>query len=462
LAVDTLVVGGIVVLPEEGLHDLDIAIADGRIVGLLERGVDVSAKTRIRADGLYVFPGGVDPHVHFGFSMRRESDYYTESCAAISGGVTTVINYDRAKEPYTQTFPAWLAIAEDTFVTDYAFHLGILTEFQLGELDRYVWDFGVTSFKFYMNYRGSEMRLFESDTALDDGFLYRIMRRIAGTGVPVRLCVHCENMEVSRALERELRGRPVDGLVQWERIRPGVVEAEAVNRCLFLARATGASVYLVHLSSRETVEQVALWDLKSLGCFAETCPHYLCLTADAAPALAKVNPPVRFARDADSLWEAVRQGIISTVGSDHVPRTLDLKAKDGGFAGMKSGFPGVGTTLPLLITEGMHRRGLDLSLIARIFSTNAARIFGLYPRKGTLTPGSDADLVLVDLVTERDVSASQQMGSSGWSVYEGRRLVGWPVQTLLRGQVVFQGGQVLKPGGFGQYLPRAGREAGAG
>jgi dihydropyrimidinase len=452
MEVDTLIVGGTVVLPDDGPQDLDIAIAGEKIVGLVQRGFDLPCKQRIQADGLHILPGGIDPHVHFGIAMRKDSDYYTESCAAASGGVTTVLNYDRAREPYSLTFPDLLATAQRNFVTDFVFHLGILTEAQLEELALYVRDFGLSSFKFYMNYRGLERAVFASDTALDDGFLFRILKKVSDIQPRVRLCVHCENMEIYRGLEREFGDSAVEGLPLWERMRPGLIEAEAVNRVLYLAHVAGASVYIVHLSSKESVTQLARWGLRSLDCFVETCPHYLCTTADTAPALAKVNPPIRYPADADALWAAVEQQTIRTVGSDHVPRSLEIKQGEGGFRGMKSGFPGVSTMLPLLITEGYARRGLSLKLIAQIFSTNAARIFGLYPRKGTIAPGSDADLVLVDLTTERTVSGKQLLGASGWSVYEGRSLIGWPVQTLLRGAVMYREGQVLKPPGFGQYL----------
>ena len=452
MEIDTLIVGGTVVQPDRGSQEVDVAITGGKVVGLLQRGLDPPAKQRLEADGLYILPGGIDPHVHFGIAMAKESDYYTESCAAASGGVTTVINYDRSKEPYSKTFPGWVAMARANFLIDFGFHLGILTEDHLAELDHYVHEFGITSFKFYMNYRGSEKVVFDSNTPLDDSFLYRVLRKIAGIQPRIRLCVHCENMEIIRGLERQHPSG--EGLALWDRLRPGFIEAETMNRALYFAQVTGASVYIVHLSAKESVEQLAHWDLEQLDCFVETCPHYLCATVDTAPDLAKVNPPVRHTADANALWDAVERGAITTIGSDHVPRTLEMKRGSDGFATMKSGFPGVNTVLPLLITEGVKRRGLSLELVSRMFSTNTARIFGLYPEKGTIAPGSDADLVFVDLETERTVVEQQLLGASGWSIYDGRPLVGWPVRTMVRGETVYDQGQVVKAGGFGRYLPR--------
>jgi dihydropyrimidinase len=452
MEVDTVVAGGTVVLPDEGPQLMDLAIVNGKIAALLQPGLDMAARQVIQAAGLHIFPGAIDPHVHFGIAMPKASDYYTESCAAASGGVTTVINYDRAKAPYSEIFPQWMQMAVDNFVIDFGFHLGILTEDHLAELEQYVQEFGITSFKFYMNYRGAEKSKFDSDTALDDSFFYRILSKIVSLDQNLRLCVHCENMEITRGLERQ--DTAAEGLALWDALRPGYAEAEAVNRSLFFAETTGASVYVVHLSAGESVDQLDRWDLDSLNCHIETCPHYLCATIDTAPDLAKVNPPVRHAQDTDALWGAIERGIITAIGSDHVPRTLDMKRKGGDFASMNSGFPGVNLTLPLLLTEGYRGRNIALHQIARLTSTNVARIFGIYPRKGTIAPGSDADLVFVDLKTERTVVADELMGASGWSIYEGRRLIGWPVRTMVRGETVYADGRILKERGFGQYLAR--------
>jgi dihydropyrimidinase len=337
-------------------------------------------------------------------------------------------------------------------VIDFGFHLGILTETHLTELQHYVEEFGVTSFKFYMNYRGAEKSKFDSDTALDDSFLHRILSKIASLDQDLRLCVHCENMEITRGLEQQ--GTAAEGLALWDAIRPGYAEAEAVNRSLFFAETTGTSVYVVHLSARESVAQLQRWDLDGIDCYIETCPHYLCTTVATAPDLAKVNPPVRHAEDADALWDAIKRGIITTIGSDHVPRTLEMKRKGNDFASMNSGFPGVNLTLPLLLTEGYRQRNLALDHISRLVSTNVARIFGLYPRKGTIAPGSDADLAFVDLKTQRTVVAEELMGASGWSIYAGRQLIGWPVRTMVRGETVYADGRIVKEAGFGQYLRR--------
>lgn len=450
--VDLIVEGGRVVQSDGPVRCLDILVDDGRIAGLVEPGTIGDARHRLDARGLFVLPGGVDPHTHFGITNPKAEDYYTESCAAAAGGITTVINFDRSAESYQQVFPVWLASARAQSVIDFGFHLGLLTEAHLEELAWCVDEAGVTSFKFYMNYRGMEKSKFQSDTLLDDGFLYRIMKRLGAHPAQLRLCIHCENMEITRAMR--LEGVEGEGLLRWHRLRPGFCEAETVARSLYFARVTGAAVYFVHQSSRESAALLAREDLTSLNCYAETCPHYLVLTVSAdCGTLAKVNPPVRETEDVDALWEGLRNGDIHAVGSDHVPRRLERKRASGDLASVEAGFPGLETSLPLLITEGM-RRNVSLQRLVDAWSTTPARIFGLYPRKGTIMPGSDADLVLVDLDNQRPVRASTFPGSSGYSVYEGRILRGWPRVTLVRGTVVYSNGEVKVPPGYGQYLSR--------
>jgi len=449
--VDLIVEGGRVVQSGGSIRCLDVLIQDGRINGLVEPGTVAQARHRLDARGLFVLPGGVDPHTHFGITNPKAEDYYSESCAAAAGGITTVINFDRSAESYRQTFPGWLASARAQFVIDFGFHLGLLTETHLEELTWCV-DEGITSFKFYMNYRGVEKSKFHSDTALDDGFLYRIMRRLGSYPTPLRLCIHCENMEITNAVRQD--GVEGEGLLRWHRLRPGFCEAEAVARSLYLARITGAAVYFVHQSSRESAALLAREDLPSLNCYAETCPHYLALTVDAeCGPLAKVNPPVREIEDVEALWDGLRNGDIHSVGSDHVPRRLERKRGHGDLATMEAGFPGVETSLPVLITEGL-RRNVPLQRLVEAWSTTPARIFGLYPRKGAIMPGSDADLVLVDLDAHRTVQASTLPGSSGYSVYEGRSLRGWPRATLVRGTVVYSSGEIKAAPGHGRYLSR--------
>src|SRR5579859_1356994 len=289
--VELIIEGGRVVQGSGPTRPLDVLVHDGRIVGVVEPGTVSGAQRRIDARGLHVLPGGVDPHTHFGITNPKADDYYNESCAAAAGGITTVINFDRSGKSYRDVFPQWLAAARERFVIDFGFHLGLLTEAHLEELP-WCLDAGVTSFKFYMNYRGVEQSKFQSETPLDDGFLYRIMKRLASLSTPTRLCIHCENMELTRGVRAE--GVEGEGLLRWHRLRPGFCEADAVARSLHLARITGAGVYFVHQSSRAAAAVLTREDLPGMNCYAETCPHYLALTVDAeCGALAKVNPPVR-------------------------------------------------------------------------------------------------------------------------------------------------------------------------
>jgi dihydropyrimidinase len=187
---------------------------------------------------------------------------------------------------------------------------------------------------------------------------------------------------------------------------------------------------------------------------AETCPQYLTHTSDMPiGSLGKVNPPLRSDRDREALWEAIADGLIDTIGSDHVPRRRERKT--GSIWTASAGFPGTATILPLLLSEGHHKRKVPLTRIVEMCSTNPARAFGLHPRKGSLAPGADADLAIVDLSLERTASADLLGGHSDYSLYEDRVLRGWPVLTMVRGEIVMQDGKVVGPGGHGEYLRRA-------
>lgn len=450
--IDLIIQGGEVVLPNGELRYVDILISDGRIAGLVTDANHLAAKKRIDASGLLVMPGGVDPHVHFGITNPRSEDYVSESIAAAAGGVTTIINYDRVMGSYRKIVPEWRTLGEQSFIIDFGFHLGMFTREHLAELEMCVREFGITSFKFFMSYKGVEKSKFNSDTLLDDGFMFQVLKRFAALPERPRLCVHCENMELTRAVRED--GVAGEGLLRWHRLRPGISEAESMQRVLYLARVTGAAVYIVHLSARESVELLRQGAANGADAIIETCPHYLSLTVNSeAGLLAKVNPPVREQADADALWGAMHNGLISVIGSDHVPRYLHIKQGQGDLTSTTPGFPGVSTTLPLLLTDGLAR-GFTLGQLSALFSTNPARVFGLAPRKGSLVPGSDADLVLVDLATERTVQAANLPGSSGYTPYEGRRLRGWPVRTLVRGQTVYADGAPQVEPGYGAYLVR--------
>jgi dihydropyrimidinase len=462
--VDTLVRGGSVVTSERGVSREDLLIKDGKVTGVLLDSTGVSAAEVIDATGKYVLPGVIEPHVHIGIYTPSDGEWHTETCAAACGGVTTIINYFFHKDSYLSSWPPELAIAERQAVVDFACHLGVLTEQHVAEMETYIREFEVTSFKFTGHWKGYEKQRIGSDTRIDDGLLYQTLRK-AGKYPNVRIPVHAQNVEMSippfappEADHFLKRDHPTaTGLDLWDKLNPGFTETVYALMVLYLAERTGASVYLVHTSAQETVQALRdRCDLRRLNSFAETCAHYLGLdTSSPCGALAKVNPPVRDRQVQDQLWEGVLDGTISTVGTDHCAIMKSMKKiETGDVLQARLGFSGMATLFPVLVTHGVRKRQMSLERLVEISSTNSAKIFGLYPRKGTLTVGSDADFIVTDLDRKRVASASWIKGVSDFNVFEGEELYGFPERTVVRGKTVYQSDNVVAAPGYGIYLPR--------
>jgi dihydropyrimidinase len=363
--------------------------------------------------------------------------------------VTTFLVYLMASQPYDELFETTRALMESCSHIDFGFHFCICTEAQLQAVPRYVHEMGVSSFKFFMNFRGDEGR-YLGIPGNDDGFLFRLLRILADHGG--MLCPHAENIEVVWELRKRPNSAGASELRLWYDTRPPFVEAEAIQRVAYLGRVTGTPVYIVHLSSSEALEAAARYRGRH-RVYIETCPHYLThdLNSDVG-VLGKVNPPLREPSDREALWEAIDAGLVDVIASDHVPREKSTKAGDVWKA--SAGFPGTETLLPVMLSEGHVRRSIPLERIVSMLSTNPAKLFGLYPRKGTIAVGADADLVVVRLGDEQRIKASELHSGAGYSIYEG-----WPVRcvvvhTLVRGQFVVRDGRLVGPAGLGCYQAR--------
>jgi dihydropyrimidinase len=455
---DVIIRNGDVVFPRVGPRPVDVAIANGRIGALLERGARAPAAEEIDARHLAVFPGVIDPHVHQDITSSPDP-WHTETRSALVGGVTTILDFRMSGEPYSKLFARDRAAAERSSLVDFGFQLVITTPEQLGELDRYVSEYGVPTFKLLMSFKGQE-GAYLGAPGIDDGLLFELMERTARHPAGM-VSVHTENIEVVWRLRDRLQASGRRDLAAFTESRPPFVEAEDIHKAIHYGAITGCPVHIVHLTSREGYDAVVAARRQYPGAKVtiETCPHYLTLTCDepGASVLARVNPPVKYAEDRDALWDALLAGGIDTIGSDHCSR--DYRSKVGAGGGVDvwktaSAFPGVGTLLPLLLSEGHHRRGMSLARIAEVTASNAARLYGLSPRKGTLEVGADADLVLVDLAAVKRISPALVQSSCDWNLWDGREVRGWPVRTLLRGQTVMRDGEVLAAPGTGRYLAR--------
>ena len=456
---DLRLAGGEAVLPGVGRTAVDLCVRDGRIAALLQRGEEAgAARETVDVGGRVILPGAIDAHVHLGQDLsvpRTPEDAAAETASAAAGGVTTMLVYLMSPRPYEELVAGSTEMLANHGHTDFGFHFCLVTADQVRSVPAYVKDLGVSSFKFFMNFRGEE-GAYLGLPGNDDGFLYDLLRAVAENGAMAN--PHAENIELVWRIRQETDMQPGDGLDAWDRVRPAFVEAEAEQRVAYVASVVGASVYAVHVTSGEALRALLRHRAHHPDVFIETCPHYLLLDhSSPVGSRGKVNPPLRTPADAEALWAAVADGTVDVVGSDHVPRHFSAKDKD--IWSASAGFPGTGTVLPLLLSEGHLKRGLPLERVVELAATRPAQLFGMYPQKGVILPGADADLAVVNLDAGSTIEAATQHSGAGYSVFEGWD-VGCRVEhTLLRGRFTVRNGQVTDTHGTYVARPRSGRAA---
>jgi dihydropyrimidinase len=447
---DLLVKNGTVVFPDRPEAPLDVAISGGRIAALLSPGGDAAATRVIDATGKHVFPGLIDCHLHFGFA-EPVKEYLTETAYAAHGGFSTVLAYFLAAGSYDDVFDRELGYARERAHVDFGFHLSLANELHLENLPRYVKEFGIGSFKYFMNFKGEEGRYVGLD-GTDDGYFYDLLESAAKLDKVV-VVVHTENIEIVARTRRKFQQQGRDSLRDWGLSKPPITEAENLLRAAYFAEHTGATIYIPHVSCRLSIEETKRWRKRYPHVYLETCPHYLTHTMDMdIGSMGKANPPFKTKDDQDALWQALADGTIETVASDHVPRKRATKEKPMWQA--SQGFPGTATILPVLLSEGYHKKRISLARICDALTAAPARIFHIDDRKGHIRPGYDGDLTIVDLDLKRKVVPAELGSHSDYSLYEGWEFRGWPVTTIVRGEVVMNNGKLVGKPGWGQYLRR--------
>ncbi|MET0672819.1 MAG: dihydroorotase family protein [Microbacterium pygmaeum] len=445
---DLLIRGGTVVRPGIAPALADVAVIDGRIAALLEPGTTAEASEFVDATGLHVLPGSVDPHLHIGLGNGID-EYPGETGAVALGGVTTVFNILSQPGSYLPVLEEHVEKASATSRVDFGFHAVLMTEDHLIELDEITSRFGLTSFKYFMSFRGDEGKYLGVE-GTHDGKMLRILEAVAARGD--LLFVHAENLEVVWTLRDELMASGRTDLAAWDDSRPPFTEAEAVRRVTYFAQAVGARLYLVHISTADSLEQIrrARAEFPHLDLSVETCPHYLTHTVDyAGGVIGKVNPPLRRAEHVEAVWEGIADGTVTTIGSDHVSRKRSTK--DGPIWTASAGFPDGPVSLPVLLTHGHLERGIPLERIVELSAAEPARLLGL-ARKGDIAPGFDADLAIVDLATRRTADPAWLGTNSDYSLYEDHELAGWSRHTFVRGTAVVRDGVVVAEPGTGSYV----------
>ena len=457
---DTVITGSHIAIPT-GIIDKNLVLDEGKIVMLTNE--IPSCDNKINADGLVSIPGIIDPHVHYGVYSPIEKAAKSESHAAAIGGVTTMMRMLRLGDSYKKSLLPQLYASSNSHYIDYAIHASIFTLNQVDEMQFCV-DNGVTSFKLYMNLGGEVGHVYmdmqpgknllqEEHVEVNSEIVQKVVEKASSLGCPV--LVHAEDFEQCECGIRKSKEKNLDGLAVWSQSRPYESESKSIKTISKFARDSNCVLYFAHIGSRRALEQIDEERKNGTKIFVETCPHYLTLSHEKQEGyLAKVMPPIRSEDDVSSVWNAISQNKIDTVGTDHVANQLKLKLGGNTVWDALAGFPGIGTLLPLLLSEGVNKNRISISQLANLTSVNTAKIFGMYPVKGSLEPSSDADITLIDLKKEQKVTNDLFGGFSDYLVYEDWKLKGWPVKTIIRGEIVSEDFQVIGKQGFGKLVPR--------
>ena len=451
-----LVEGGRVVTATQD-YMADILIEGGRIraIGSFE---GTEADEIVDASGHLVFPGGIDPHTHLDTPVAGtviSDDFDTGTRAAAVGGTTTIVDFaiqEKGSDPRASLM-RWHAMADGKAAVDYAFHqiLTDLPDSMFPALDGLV-DEGVTSFKLFMAYPNAWM--------LDDGAIFKAMRYSAENGGFIML--HCENGYAIDALVEDSLARGDTDPMFHARTRPSLAEDEATRRGIALAEMAGVPLYVVHMSSAGSVQAMAEARDRGVRAYAETCPHYLLLTDEklAEPDFRGANyvcsPPLRSSDHHDPLWNGLRVGDLQAVGTDHAPFFFEQRLVGrNDFSKIPNGLPGIEWRVGLLYSHGVAEGRISLNRFVEITSTNAAKLFGLYPRKGEIAPGSDADLVLFDPAGTTTLSLETQVTNCDYNPYEGTVLQGAITAVMVRGRVIVRDGRYVAAGPVGAFVRSA-------
>jgi dihydropyrimidinase len=456
--VDTIVHGDRIVTATD-VFEGGVAIKGGRIVALGPVDMLPDAERTIDARSKIVFPGAIDCHVHLG---AEYDDFRGGPEIAARAGLTTLLVFTMTEgaESLPQSIKRQKDEHEKTSVLDFGYHFILPNKLALLEGIPEAIGMGVSSFKMFMTYKK------RGDRMCSDDFICRALEVIGPHGGLAQF--HCENGDVIAYLEDKCLAAGKVAPTDFPGTCPPWTEEEAINRVIHMGALTGAPVYVVHLSTQLGLERIKRAQATGQRVWTETCPQYMLLTEQEMVTwgpLAKIGPPLRPADgpDREALWQGTAQGYISSVASDHSARPKQQKEagwknifQDSDGRVIPFGSPGLETLVPLVYGEGVVKRGLPLTWMARVLGENPARVFGLYPRKGAIRVGADADLTIIDPERQTTITVKDHKGVAGWTLYEGYPERGRPWMTMLRGNVVLRDGNVEQAPGYGRFLARGG------
>jgi len=435
---DLIITHGQVVTPETTLS-ASVLVQDGKIAGLMSGESLPSGREIYDAAGLYVLPGLIDIHVHFRDpGLTYKEDFGTGSLAAAYGGITTVLDMPNVNPPTAtvESFQAKLVEASKKSYVDFGI-LGVVIEDNIDHLEALA-EAGVVGFKIFMGETVGRL------PTPSDGGIIEAMKIIARTGL--RVGVHAEDNSILRYYTEKLKAAGRTDPVAHVEARPNIAEQEGIARAILFAEHAGARLHIYHLSSKEGVDLVRAAKRRGLDVTAETGPHNLLLDytyMHKVGSVLKINPPVRTPEDRQRLWEGLLDGTVDAIATDHSPHTREEKLKDNIWDAI-SGFCGVESNVPLMLTQ-VNAGKLTLNHYVKVASEGPARAFNLYPQKGCLRLGSDADITIVDLNKAGVIRAEELHSKNKVTPFDGFPVQGQPVTTLIRGKFVLRDGQVTGP-----------------
>ncbi len=433
---------------------------EGERISLIGESLDVAADRVIDAAGKYVLPGGVDPHTHLEMPWRGKTtvdDFYHGHVAAAFGGTTTHVDFCiQAKgQTFNEALEAWHAKRDGKAIIDNGFHI-IVTDLQSGSLEELATlpeEHGVSSYKLFMAYNDS-LRIWDED-------LFRVMQVAARTGACVM--VHAENGDAIEVLMADAIAAGNTAPIYHALTRPPETEGEATNRAIQLARVAGAPLYVVHVSCEESLEPIRLARAKGWDVWGETCTQYFFVDTTFLERLDGFEagnyvytPPPRPKKNQPILWDAVRTNDLQAISTDHCAYTKEQKllGKDD-FRAIPNGAVGMENRLHMVHHFGVREGRISLNRMVELLSTNPAKLFGMYPKKGTIAPGSDADVVIFDPEKRHTISAQTHHSACDINIFEGTEVVGSPELVLRRGEVIVEGDRLLAQAGSGRFVRRS-------